>query len=412
MYCGIEIFYALILSLGAVTFGFILGYPSPVIPVLKQDFGISQTQSTLFNAISSLTAIAGPYFTQFLLSFMGRKPATFIISICGAVFWALLLIMTKETFWIGITLRALLGVIMGACSSIIPMYIVELSPKGHSGFFGTINNLGISIGLVILYLLGTWLNWESLAIVGASICLLLSLLIWLVPESPAKNEIEKSGKESLCQSKFTKPMIIGIALMFFQQFSGINAILTNLTELFEKAGVKISSGIASAISSSAQVITIFLSGFFIDKTGRKPAWVISASGVVGFLILYSFATKFGWGEWVPIISVFMFLFFYGIATGPVAWYIVPELFPSSVRSLATAIASSVNWLCAFIVIFLFPELQHRFGDFGSLLFFAAIEVLSIIFGLFCITEPAKEATVAVSTTNAAISDVLLETNDN
>lgn len=385
VYCGVLILHAMILMLGSLTFGYVLGYPSPTIPEIVDDFNLATSQTTIFNSISSLTAIAGPFIAHAILYFASRRLTTFIISTVGALFWGLLLIMNKKLFWWGILCRAILGIVMGAYSSIIPMYIIEIAPKDHTGFFGTLNNLGIGLGLVLLYLCGNWLHWKVLTIIGCCICGLLMLLVWLVPESPVVKEDVK--KESVFQKKYMKGLMIGIAMMFFQQFSCINGILTNLTTLFNKAGINVNNGIASAISSSAQVITIFISSFFVERFGRRPAWCISAAGIVVFLLIYAFSVKFDWGKYAPVAAIFCFLFFYGLGTGPVAWYIVPELFPDSVRSAATSIASSANWLCAFIVIQIFPSLDSAIGTFWAIVIFAIISVGSFIFGFFCVTEP-------------------------
>lgn len=379
--------FALILLIGAFQFGYILGYPSPVVPALQKEWHLTDTQTTFFNSVSSLSAIPGPFLSHFILHFAGRKKAMFIIAVAGTIAWGLLLLMNAERFVLGIVIRGLLGVVMGAYSSITPLYIVEIAPEGKSASFGTLNNLGIATGLFVLYILGDYLDWFKLTIIGSAICGAQCLLIWLVPESPASQNQEESTKERLFQQKYTKGLVVGIALMFFQQFCGINAILTNLGTLLTSAGVKTSPGIASAIACSAQMITIFLSSFFVAKFGRKPAWCISAGGIVVFLLVYGFSVKFNWGKIAPVAAIFGFLFFFGMGTGPVAWYIVPELFPGSVRSAATSVASASNWLCAFAVIQLFPTLDKAIGTFWSICIFAIISSCSLVFGLIYVSEP-------------------------
>ena len=128
----------------------------------------------------------------------------------------------------------------------------------------------------------------------------------------------------------------------------------------------------------------------IDKIGRKVAWIISTTGSVIFLVLYALTFKVDMGPWLPIIFVFGFVLIYGIAVGPVPWFIVPELFPTSVRSLATSIASSLNWLFAFLVITAFPYISEVLNQFGVFIMFAVCEAIAIIFGWFFIdTKPAE-----------------------
>lgn len=387
--CGKELGYCLILCLGSFMFGYILAYPSVACPVMEEEYKLTEFESGLFNAISSCTAMIGPFLTQLLLRFMGRRLAVHVISDCGVVFWLIHLATNGQRFWLGIVSRGLIGLVLGAYSAIIPMYIIELAPSESSGFFGSLNNLGIAFGIAILYILGQDIKYWILIIIGAGICLLLAALVWLVPESPASLEKISLSNDKLCVKSNAKSLILGIMLMVFQQFSGINAILTNLVSLLSKAGINIGSGYASALASSAQIITIFTSGLIVDKIGRRIAWGISASGVTIFLILYSLSLKFGWGAWASLAFIFLFLLFYGVGVGPIPWYIVPELFPSTVRSLATNIAAAANWATAFVVILGFNPMQTALGEVYTPIIFAGISLIGCIFGIVLLKEPGR-----------------------
>jgi SP family facilitated glucose transporter-like MFS transporter 2 len=78
--------------------------------------------------------------------------------------------------------------------------------------------------------------------------------------------------------------------------------------------------------------------------------------------------------------------------GPIPWFIIPEYFSDKLRPTATAIVSTSNWLFSFSVIFMWPAMKKGIGIFGSLVLFACITLVSVIFGVFCIKEPreAKE----------------------
>lgn len=404
-----ELIYALIIFNGSMEFGYILVYPSPAIENMKDSgYNISKFEEKAFKSISALTAIFGPFLSDLLLRYMGRRPVSSIFGLLGTLFWLILPIMKKSFFWFGILERGLIGIMMGAYSAICPLYIVELSPPNCKGFFGTLNQLGIAIGIVICYLIGNWVNWRLLAYCGAIFTSIYGIFVWFCPESNAGLELERARKESkstvgieselisvqketLFQKKYAMDLIVGCALMFFQQFCGINGILTNITKLFKDAGLSIGEGIASAISSSAQVFSIFVGGLIIDHTGRRLSMIISVSGLIAALLLYALSIKFKFGSWFPILAIFIYLLLYGIGMGPIPWFIVPELFPTSVRSIATSIASSVNWLCAFIVIFIFPLLEESFGEFTTMLIFMFIMVGALIFSLICVHDPRKHS---------------------
>ncbi|KAH0786869.1 major facilitator superfamily transporter [Histomonas meleagridis] len=381
--------YAMILMLGDITFGYVLVYPSPAIPSMQETMSsISELEYTIYRSGPALSAVFGPYITLLLLKYTGRKPTTFIVSVAGTIFWLMLIVTYEQIFWYGIIVRLFLGLVMGGFSQIIPMYIVELAPPEATGFYGSLGQLAIASGIVILYLVGTYLDWQNTAIVGACITGLLSFLIWLVPESPAVAEAHSSitPTESIFQRRFAKPLIICVLLMFFQQFSGVNGILTNLTTLFNNAGIEIESGIASTISSLAQVISVFCGGFVIEFLGRKFAWVVSLIGISVSLALFCLSIKVTLPSWLPILIVFLFLLFFGLGAGPLPWFFVNELIETSARAQASSIVASSNWICAFLVIAIFPSMQSALGDFWCFMIFMIISVVGAVFGLLFLQQ--------------------------
>ena len=387
-----ELLYSGVLMLGAITFGYVLAYPSPAIPSMEEEMDLSEFEKTYFNSISSLFAIVGPFITSFLLKFTGRKSVTFIVAVSGCAFWCLVFLTREECFWFGMIGRALLGLVMGGFSHIVPMYIVELAPEGKTGFFGSLNQLAVAFGIVVVYFVGTFLEWFETAVVGCFVCLLMAILLWFIPESPAVAESKSQivQKESVFQKKYLKPLVVSIFLMFFQQFSGINAILTNLTQLFKDAGITIEPGIASTISASAQVISVLCGGFLVEFMGRKIAWGVSLGGMSLALILHTLSFKIKMPNWLPIIIVFLFLLFFGLGAGPLPWFYVSEQFGSSVRAQASSVVSSSNWIFVFIVISVYPSLKDAIHEFGCFLIFAIISIVGTIFGLVNIKKDAGD----------------------
>ena len=181
--------------------------------------------------------------------------------------------------------------------------------------------------------------------------------------------------------------------MVIQQLAGVNALITNLDQNFKDVGVSIPSGVASAISVFAQLIAVFISGLLIDWLGRRPLFCGSALGCAIFLVLFALNDWFHWTNWLPILCIFCYMFCFGAALGPVPWFVIPELFPDSVRPLASSLISSSNWICAFIVIFVYPSLKNAIGNNWTLIIFAIIAALGSVYGWFYITEPPKDGEV-------------------
>jgi MFS family permease len=393
--CGRELAYAFVLMFGSLHFGYTLCFASPALPKIRAEFGpgISDAQYTLFNSITALAAIFGPYATGALLRVLSRRWLTFAYAVAGAAAWLLLLLMTAHAFWVGIAVRALLGLSIGAFSALSPVYIVELAPQEATGFFGSLHQLAVAAGFVVCPLAAVGLGWRQLAGIGAAIVAALVPLVWLIPDSrPPPRE---GPREPLLRRQWAAPLLICCALMVFQQMSGINAILTNLIDLFNSAGVALDSQVASAISGVAQVAACLCGGFLIEKLGRKAVWVASLAGMALGNVVYgvsrfqSVLDRQAFPSWAPILIIFVFLLAFGLGAGPIPWFIIPEMFPVSVRGAASSIATSVNWIFAFLVMQFWPALRDGMGEAGAFLLFAAFCGVGAVFGVFFVQSGAK-----------------------
>lgn len=417
--CVIELAYALVIIIGQINFGTIMCYPSPTSNEI-QDLHHLKSDSiewSLYNSISSLSAIIGSFLVSGFLKCMhnSRKKTIFAISFMATVFW-FLNCLTKVNIWAGVATRALLGIVMGSFSTIGPMYLIEIAPEGESGFFGSLNQLGIVIGLLLFDFIGPSLNYMELNYVGGGISALQAILIWTIKESPAaetQNIYDKEKEslpdyqESLCQKKNAIGILIGIFIMLLQQFCGINAVLTNIAGIMSDSGLAMNGNYQGGIATAAQLLAVFISALIIDKIGRKITWIISCALIAASLLVFALNTKYDWLKILPLICVFIFQFGYGLGMGPIPGFIIPQYFNESVRPTASAITVAFNWLFTFAIIFIWPFMNSGMGMFGSLLFFMGIAVVSIIFGAFCIQE-IKEDAVDQETEDRTKPDVLKE----
>jgi MFS family permease len=374
---------------------------------MRSEFpSVSDNSHTIFNSISSLVAIFGPFLVNIFVSppfQFGRRVSCFAFAVSGAGFWLLLLGTSERSFWIGILARGFLGITLGTLSAIVPMYVVELSPPSLTGFFGSFPQLFIATGVTICYLVGSSVNWRVLAMVGSGIDVALSLLLWLVPESPVSSEA--GNGERICVPAWIGKLAIGSLFTIFQQFTGINNIITGLSDLFTKAHVPIDSGYASAIASAAQVIASSLAAGLIAKFGRRPIWVLSFAVIIVSDVAYAVSVsplqdrRHIFPSWVPIAFIFANQFGFALGAGPIPWFVVAEMFPDFARPMAVSLSSSACWLFTFISIEASPPLARLVGDWGIFLIFAGISCVALVFGIFAIREPEVVPNVPLTTTD-------------
>ena len=388
-FCGVHFLYTLINLFGSYTYGWALTYPSPAVPEIQQIMDISLFESTFFNSVTSLGGMVGALSAQYLLNLVGKKISTFAIGAFGCIFAIALPFMTERHIWAGIVARAMIGIAIGAVTAVIPQNIKEIAPPKYINIYGSMSQFGYTFGGMLCLFFSDFMNWKVLSFTHGGIYAALALLIWVVPLKKKTDTHQQQKTESLFQRKYVGKIFIEILIMFFQQCSGVNGVVSNLNDLFSRAGLDMSLGIASGIAQSAQVIAAIVGSLLIHKLGRKVIWIASEIGCVVFLLLYALSIKFdNWPAPLAIVFVFLYLLFFGIGLGPIPWYIVPEIFPASVISQAVSFGTMFNWLFCFLVVFSFQYLVDALGNFGSMFIFLGICVLGTIFGFIYVTDEA------------------------
>jgi MFS family permease len=149
------------------------------------------------------------------------------------------------------------------------------------------------------------------------------------------------------------------AFRFFQQWTGINAVLYYAPTIFKSLGL--SSNTISLLATGVVGIVMFIatipSVLYIDKIGRKPMLTIGAIGMAlcHFIIAVIVArNQDSWeyhpaAGWAAVVMVWLFVINFGYSWGPCAWIIVAEIWPLSNRPYGIALGASSNWMNNFIV---------------------------------------------------------------
>jgi SP family facilitated glucose transporter-like MFS transporter 8 len=175
-----------------------------------------------------------------------------------------------------------------------------------------------------------------------------------------QNDIEDRKAQTLtftqAMSRKTtiRGLIISLGLMFFQQVSGINAVIFYTNDIFGAANTGIKPELATIIVGVMQVVATFVATVIVDRAGRRILLLISdAVMAICTLVLGIYfyiqesedgASKVvGWG-WVPILSLCVFIVSFSIGFGPAPWILVGELFAPDVKGLAASLNGTFNWL--------------------------------------------------------------------
>jgi len=208
-------------------------------------------------------------------------------------------------------------------------------------------------------------------------------------EQKSKQQDDKIHIADLLKGPVIKPFGISMAIMFFQQFTGINAIVYNTVIIFQMAGSTIDSHYATIIVGFVQLVFTASSGFFVDRFGRRA--LLLGSAVVVCLSLATMGTFFNiqasWGPeecssrlgWLPLLALIVFFAAYSCGFANVPFIIMGEMFPVRYRSVFSPVTSSFNLLCAFAVVRCLPLMFVTLGRDGTFWFFMICSFISVVF---------------------------------
>ncbi|KAM9639305.1 solute carrier family 2, facilitated glucose transporter member 3 isoform X1 [Harpia harpyja] len=385
-------------------------------------------------AIFSVGGMIGSFSVSLFVNRFGRRNSMLLVNILAFAGGTLMAFskMAKavEMLIIG---RFVIGLFCGLCTGFVPMYISEVSPTSLRGAFGTLNQLGIVVGILVAQIfglegiMGTEALWPLLLGFTVLPAILQCVALLFCPESPRfllinKMEEEKAqavlqklrGTQDVSQDilemkeesakmsqekKATVPelfrspnyrqaIIIAIMLQLSQQLSGINAVFYYSTGIFERAGITqpvyatIGAGVVNTIFT---VVSLFL----VERAGRRTLHLVGLGGMAVCAVLMTIALALKdtveWIRYISIIATFGFVALFEIGPGPIPWFIVAELFSQGPRPAAMAVAGCSNWTSNFLVGMLFPYAEKLCGSYVFLIFLVFL-VIFFIFTFFKVPE--------------------------
>ncbi|KAK4273509.1 hypothetical protein QN277_021892 [Acacia crassicarpa] len=404
---------------GSYVFGSAIGYSSPAQSGIVDDISLSVAEYSAFGSILTIGAMIGAILSGRIADYGGRRGAMCFSQIFCILGW-LAIAITKVSWWLYIG-RLSVGCGMGLLSYVVPVYIAEITPKNLRGGFTAVHQFLICCGVSLTYLIGEFVNWRVLSLLGIIPCLIQLVGLPFIPESPrwlAKvgrmeesestlqrlrgqsadvsdeaNEIrdytENVQKESeasmadLFQRQYFKSLTVGLGLMILQQFGGVNGIAFYASSIFISAGFSDSVGTIAMVA--VQVPMTALGVLLMDKSGRLPLLLISAGGtclgcfLAGLSFLLQDLQK--WKEVSPILALVGVLVYTGsfsLGMGGIPWVIMSEIFPINVKGSAGSLVTLVSWLGSWIVSYAFNFLMG-WNSTGTFFIFSTICGLTVVF---------------------------------
>ena len=412
----------LLWSLTVALSGFLFGLDTAVISGAEQKI---QALWSLSNALHGLAIAIALYGTVFGAMFggwyadkLGRKKALFWV---GALFFVSAVgSAISQDVYTFMVFRFIGGLCIGASSVVSPLYISEIAPAKSRGFLVALFQFNIVFGIMIAYVsnylfqtMGGESDWRwMLGIVGIP-SLIFTGLTLLISESPRwlilqKNDIEsaklvlneidpvtadktlasilhsksnnaKNGTVKFFSKKYAFPILLAFLIAFFNQVSGINAIIYYAPRVFEMSGLGKSTALLSSVGIGLiNLIFTMLGVSLIDRFGRRTLMFI---GSAGYIISLTLIAKAFYTEQFEGMTFFVFAFIaaHAIGQGAVIWVFISEIFPNEIRASGQAFGSLTHWVFAAIITNVFPYFSGKFGGTPIFIFFAVMMVCQLLY---------------------------------
>ncbi len=412
-------------ALGGLLFGFDTAVIAGVTHSLSSHYALTDNQLGFTVAIALIGTVIGSLGSGVLGQRIGSRAALrimgilYILSALGCAFsgpWVMFL-----------AFRFLGGLGIGGSSVLGPIYIAELAPARWRGRLVGMFQINIVIGILLAYLsnaiivhfaLGP-IEWRvelGVAVIPAILFVFLLLSVpqssrWLVsqnrideaqlilarmgsPDSRAEvNTIVESlrsegglEQQSLFNRRYALPIFLAISIGFFNQLSGINAILYYLNDIFSSAGFSSVSANTQAVAIGlANLVATLLGISVIDKVGRKTLLLIGAAGTALCLagVAWIFAINNHLKLLLPLLVAF--IIFFALSQGAVIWVYISEVFPTNVRAKGQSLGSSSHWIMNAAIAWTFPVIA-RHSHALPFAFFAAMMLVQLLTVLFLYPE--------------------------
>lgn len=319
-----------------------------------------------------------------------------------------------------IAARVIGGLGIGISTVVAPMYISEIAPPKHRGRLAGMFQFNIVFGILVAFV-SNWLlagigenAWRWMLGVAAFPSLLYALFCFGLPESPRWLLSRKSDREAALQvlhrvepklsqaeiaaeadaitvassaqvssghfwtQRLRRPILLAILIAFFNQLSGINAILYFAPRIFELTGLAAKAALLQSVGIGiTNLVFTFVGLWLIDRLGRRTLLYIGSFGYIASLGLTAWAFFTEHFSIVPV-CIFAFIAAHAVGQGAVIWVFISEIFPNRHRAEGQALGSFTHWIFAALLTTFFPRMVAVFPPGYIFSFFTGMMVLQLI----------------------------------
>lgn len=412
-------------------------WSSAILPKLQDENGenplgraITNEEASWIASLPTIGSLLGTLICGILGKVFGRKPNLLIFA--TFLFIAYVTLIFAKVIALYYLSRLLGGFSIAGLYSIMPVFIGEITEVHNRGILITSSACFMAAGQLFAYSIGPYIGitaFHTLCSIFPAVFLLLFFVF--IPETPVYltskekyteahkclkklrrmsdskiqkeiSEIEKeiennelgSVKDLIFNKGLMKALGITITLLVLQQFTGIVVVLVYTQTIFDETGSSIPPEIAAIIIGVIQFLFSFVPPLIIDRWGRRILLLSSTSGIVIsyiFLGLYFYLQEHTEVDlspvfWLPVVSLAGYLISFNIGFSTVPYTLIGEVFPSKVRSYASAFSIFPAYVTSFIAAKYFIAAVEQIGMGVSFWIFGVFGFLAGVFSFVFVPE--------------------------
>ncbi|GAA2065391.1 sugar porter family MFS transporter [Streptomyces albiaxialis] len=424
-----------LIAVGGFLFGFDTGVVSGALLYVKQDFDLNAFEQGSVVSVLLIGAVVGATSAGRLTDRTGRRRALCLV---GLVFLVGTAVVTFANGYVVLMIgRVVLGLAVGTASATVPVYLSEISPTRIRGRLLTLNQMMITVGILVAYLVNLAFAgsemWRAMFAVGAIPALVLvAATLWVLPESPQwliahghvdaarrdiaavtneatadaliararrriegqrdkdaeagapegkpEGEPEKKGARRMLAPDVRPALVVGLVLAAVQQFGGINTIIYYAPTIIQQTGLNASNSIFYSVAIGVINLVMTLVAIrLVDRAGRRPMVLVSLALMAVSIFMLGLAFVVGMNSVLTLLFMVIYIASFAGGLGPVFWTLIGEIFPPSVRAEGSSLSTAVNWVSNFAVSLAFLPLARLIGQGETFWIFSGICLLAFFF---------------------------------
>jgi len=394
-------------SITSALAGFLFGFDTVVISGAEQKIQALWGLSAGIHGLAMGSALYGTVLGSLLGGWptdkFGRKPTLlfigilYVLSAFGCAF--------ANGVGMFIAARVIGGIGIGISTVAAPLYISEIAPPAYRGRLAGMFQFNIVFGIVVAFLSNAVLaklggdaakiygmdTWRWMLGIAAVPSVIYAVMCFGLPESPRwllsrkgdraaglavlkliepelpSAKLEAHADELMATAKAENtvasnfwtwrlriPIFLAFLVAFFNQLSGINAILYFAPRIFELTGLGEKAALLQSVGIGiTNLIFTFVGLWLIDRLGRRTLLFIGSFGYIASLGLTAWAFFTQHYAIVPT-CIFAFIAAHAVGQGAVIWVLISEIFPNRHRAQGQTLGSATHWVFAALLTTVFP----------------------------------------------------------